>query len=93
MASMLERISDRLTDLLKQEPDPQAKMRQVDVRMTEAGLWEGNSPDPDLAPWAFFDQRIVENPLMQVHVQGLVMGSDPENAESVDELLASLGVE
>src|SRR5689334_1455399 len=56
----LDRWSDRLTELLQQESDPQAAMQSASQRLIEAGL-SLHTPKADESPFQFAQTVIADN--------------------------------
>jgi hypothetical protein len=87
---VLDKISDRAAELLKESENPQSEMRWAETRLMEANLYNYPPHQDDPQEWA--EMVIAQNldledqsvPWVQEH------NSHPERAETFENLILSL---
>ena len=87
---LLSKTARRALALLSKSDYPQAEMIWADGRLTEAGLLSWSPPTSDPARWTA--QAIAQNPdLMDQSIPYLLeKDSQPQEAETFEELILSL---
>ena len=90
MATMLERLTDRLGTLWSESRNPMAEMRWAASRLLEAELSD-QQPGPKQNPREFARLLIEDNPEMKANLRRLNHEiRNPEAIETADELISLL---
>ena len=84
----LDQLSDRLTELLKEEQNPQATMRALAKLLLEEDLSQ-HSPKPKESPQEFAETVLRENPAMYDLVSDLPL-PNLASLTSAEELISRL---
>ena len=86
---LIERLTNRLTQLIAGSDDPYEMMNYASLRLLEYDLLNW-TPSPKTTPLQFALTAIEENPLMPDHLRTIEYEIRPERMESVDELITSI---
>lgn len=86
---LLSKAAGRLAQLLRESESPQAEMRQIERRLSEADLLNWSPPE-SASPEAFAASVLEDNPLLLEAVGSLRNEMRPEAFETPGDLLSHL---